>query len=157
MGPNLPRAGPGLSVLVLPVWAWGVEKNSNLRFSSGTNNAVVVWIIEENFKSVKEWSTSLPYLGVFTSVILSRPRHFMARIKNTLREGLEGLLATSEVFVNFTLAHLLESLTLTNIFHFCIPQDVLSPERPTDSNAAPGYSWKFWSVRGSIGSAVDFL
>ena len=73
-------------------------------------------------------------------MILSRPRHFMARIKNTLREGLEGLLATSEVFVNFTLAHLLESLTLTNIFHFCIPKDVLSPERPTDSNAAPGYS-----------------
>lgn len=55
----------------------------------------------------------MPYLGVFTSVILSRPRHFMARIKNTLREGLEGLLATSEVFVNFTLAYLLESLTLT--------------------------------------------
>ena len=25
-------------------------------------------------------------------------RHFMARIRNTLREGLEGLLATSEVF-----------------------------------------------------------
>ena len=45
----------------------------------------------------------------------------MTRIKNTLREGLEGLLATSEVFVNFTLAYLLESLTLTNIFHFCIP------------------------------------
>ena len=45
----------------------------------------------------------------------------MARIKNTLREGLEGLLATSEVFMNFTLAYLLESLTLTNIFHFCIP------------------------------------
>ena len=89
----------------------------------------------------------------------------MARIRNILIEGLEGLLATSEVLLysfvfgcikNFHHPHPRPMVMLIHHWFIWFP-DVLSPERSADSYSAPGYPWEFWLVCRSFGSAVDVL